>query len=352
MGLCVSQPQEQSFPPPQSFARVTDAELQLRTCSVSLAEYQISSLLETSRTQAYETFLSRVNTALKPETRPMESKEFARLLAESRDEAANHFRLLFRQGKEGENVPFPRIKEGEMELQQLCAQDSVMFAYCNTYRSFVLCSTVKQQIVQGDLKAGNYNKAKLLKTFDKEAAGEYFSMCRNDLESLIDSRSKQTYEHILAMLKKQTVADREILRKEKHQAEALSSKTVPALFSTSRAEENSESAGSYLAMQSRLSLFDLIDRMREEDGASPEDFFTLQGQVVTVGPIKKHRSAEDNPIFYPPKDPEGHNCSQKAQKLALEESTEDSFPAEIDFADPKLYQCNWVEGNRQAKVPA
>lgn len=352
MGLCVSQSQEQAFPASQSFARVTDAELQLRVCSASISEPQISSLLETSQTLAYETFLSRVNTALKAETRPMESKDFARFLAESRDEAANHFRTMFRQGTAGEGVPFPRVKEGETELLQLCAQESVLFAYCNTYRSFVLCSTVKQRIVQDDLKSSNYNKAKLLKTFDKEAAGEYFSMCRNDLESLIDQRPKQTYEYTLAMLKKQTVADREILRKEKHQAEALSSKAVPALFSTSRSQENSESAGSYQAMQSRLEVFDLIDRMREEDGTSPEDFFTLQGQVVTVGPIKKHRSAEDDPKFYLPRDSEGHNCSQKAQKLTLEESTEDSFPAELDFSDPKMYQCGWAEGNRPTKVPA
>lgn len=345
MGLCVPKPQEQSLPSSESYARVTDAELQLRACSGTLTESQISALLATSQSKAYESFQSRVNAALKPETRPMESKDFTGLLGESRAEAVNHFRSMFRRGKAGENVPFPRIKDCEAELLQLCAQESVMLAYCNTYRSFELCSSVKRKIVAEDLRTCNFSKAKLLKTYDKEAAGEYFSMCRCDLERLIDTRPTLTYESVLTVLKKQTVADREILRKERQQAEALSSKSVPELFSTSHSQDDSESAGSYKAMQSRLSLFDLIDRMREEDGASPEDFFTLQGKVVAVGPIKKHRSAEDDPSFYPTPDSEGNNCSQKAVKFTLEESTEESL---IDFLDPKMYQRGLIEVNQQA----
>ena len=345
MGLCVPKPQEQPLSSSESFARVTDAELQLRVCSGSLTEGQISILLATAQSRAYESFQGRVNTALKPETRPMDSKDFTGFLGESRAEAANHFRSMFRRGKAGENVPFPRIKQSEVELLQLCARESVMFAYCNTYRSFVLCSNVKRKIVEEDLKTSNFSKAKLLKTYDKEAAGEYFSMCRSDLERLIDTRPSLTYESVLTVLKKQTVADREILRKERQQAEALSSKSVPELFTTSHSQDDSESAGSYKAMQSRLSLFDLIGRMREEDGASPEDFFTLQGKVVAVGPIKKHRSAEDDPLFYPPSDSEGNNCSQKAVKFALEESTEESL---MDFSDPKMYQRGLIEVNQQA----
>lgn len=305
MGACCSQAPEPLPASTKSFARVTDAELQLRITSATLPPSEVSSLLESAHTFAHQCFTRTVEQFLSPSTQPVDGREFSQRIAEAREDAVDGFRGRFRQGTEGEAVPFPLIKAAEEALRLTCGRDSPLFVYCNNYRSFALCNALKRRIIEEELLVtGSPNKAKLLRMYDKSAAGAYATMCRNDLEALIDQSSHLSHAALVLLLKKQTVADQELLKKEKMKAETISMKPVPATFQCTEAMCSTEGDETYSVLQSRLSVLDIIDRLPDDDGDySPnslsDDYFTLQGKVVAIGPIKKHRSAEDHPLMLP-----------------------------------------------------
>jgi hypothetical protein len=233
--------------------------------------------------------------ALTGDSPVLDCREFEEAANRAKEAAINHYRSLFVQGCPGEVVPFEEILLGEEELGKLCRQDFALFEYCNMYRSFILCSALKKQLIESELLAKFSPKARILRKYDQEAAGAYRLLCRNDLEILISQYSKSTPSvFIMSELKKQSVADREILRREKRKAEELSSRVTPAEFRSSTGDSNQTSADSYGAVQSRLSVIDLISRLPEEEGKQGE-YFTLQGEIVARGPIKKHKSADDRP---------------------------------------------------------
>ena len=291
--LC-SKPRSKPSASPSPPVLVTHKDLRSRVAPTVLpSPSQVQALLKSYQNLAYGGFARRLEAALTRDSPVLDCREFEEVANRAKEAAINHYRSLFVQGSAGEVVPFEGILQGEEDLGKLCRQDLALFEYCNMYRSFLLCSALKKQLIESELLAKFTSKAGILRKYDQEAAGAYRLLCRNDLEILISQHSKSTPSvFIMSELKKQSVGDREILRREKRKAEELSSRVTPAEFRSHAGD--TPSADSYGAVQSRLSVIDLISRLPEEEGKQGE-YFTLQGEIVTRGPIKKHKSADDRP---------------------------------------------------------
>jgi len=258
----------------------------------------------------------------------LECRPFEEVLKKALEEAINYYRSLFLQGSPGEIVSFESILQGEDTVGRICRQDFALFEYCNLYRSFVLCSALKKRLIESELLSKHTPKARILRLYDQEAAGAYRLLCRNDLEILLSQYTQSSAFFILSELKKQSVADREILRREKNKAEELSRRPVPEEFRSNSADLGQIGADSYGVLQSRLSVIDLISRLPEEEGKEGE-YFTLQGEIVAKGPIKKHKSAEDRPKMpiWSSLSEEDSCSSQKIGKFELNIDEEDPSKA-------------------------
>lgn len=321
-GLCSKPRSKPSASPP---ILITHKDLRSRTAPTLPSHSQTQVLLESYLNSAYSSFIRILEAALTGDSPVLDCKEFEETTYKAKETAISHYLSLFVQGSPGEVVPFEEIVHGEEELGKRCRQDFPLFEYCNMYRSFLLCSALKKQLIESELLVKFSPKVRILGKYDQKAAGAYRLLCRNDLEILISQYSKSTSSvFILSELQKQSVADREILRREKGKAEGLSSRATPAQFCSNPGENHQNSADSYGAIQSRLSVIDLISRLPEEEGKQGE-YFTLQGEIVAKGPIKKHKSADDRP-----KRPfckgirEEDSCnSQKVGKFVLNGDEED-----------------------------
>lgn len=323
MGKCCSQPIAKSAASSSPPGLIPHSALRSRPVPSSLpSQSQLQALLESYQNWAYSSFVRRLEAALTGPSEALDCRAFQEVLKKAEEEAINYYRSLFLQGSPGEIVPFESILQGEDSLTQLCRQDCALFEYCNLYRSFLLCSALKKRLIESEFLAKHTSKVQIFRLYDQEAAGAYRLLCRNDLEILI---SQSSAPFLLSELKKQSVADREILRREKRKAEELSRRCVPAEFCSKRGDSAQVSAGSYGIVQSRLSVIDLIARLPEEEGKEAE-YFTLQGEIVAKGPIKKHKSADDRPKtpIWSRVSEEDSCCSQKIGKFELNLDEEDT----------------------------
>lgn len=287
MGSCCSQLQSKSpfLPSPPSVTTLTD----LRKRPVpphSPSSSQVSVLLDSYLNLAYQRFSTCMSNHLSG--RIMDGSEFETLLNTSKNDTIDYFRSLFVSGTPGEIVPFDSISSTEQDLETKCKQDFPLYAYCNMYRSFRLCTSIKKQLVEEELIKRSSSKMRILRQYDQSAAGVYRLLCRNDLEILIIQASKSSPSSISSELAKQTITDREILLRERRKAEEISQKPVPeSFFSGNYGEKDAF----YEELEAKVTVIDLISRFPEDTGG----YFTLQGEIVARGPVKKHKSAGDRP---------------------------------------------------------
>lgn len=294
MGSCCSNGRDIQLPNSPSFTRITDSILQMRQPTVELQEEDVEELIQVKLEEAYQWYLASVKSLLDWKQPALDTKDIDEALDKLVADTKNYFRTLFVQGTTGENVPFAKIEKSEIILHQFCKSDLALFRYCNIYKSFAICSSLKRELI----KDSSQGKIKLLKQYDKEAQGPYATRCRNDLDELLTLLSQgKSQQDVEIKLDAQLAMDQDILSTKRTKAQDKARTQLEDVFQGSPERHIVETSSSKSLLHSQASVLDLINRI----GSAPESSSQSMVMSGTVGSLKENLGLKKHSTEEPPK---------------------------------------------------
>lgn len=277
------------MPNSPSFSRITDSILQMRQAKVELQAEVVEELVTAKVEETYQWFLSCVKAVLSWEQPALNTYQFEEIIDKLIDDTKNYFRTLFLQGTSGENVPFTHIEHNEQTLLHFCKSDLPLFRYCNLYKSFVICSNLKRDLI----KEHSQGKSKVLKLYDRSAQGPYASRCREDLDQLLTLliRCKSSQKEVESKLEAQLAMDQDILTTKRNKAQEKARTQLEGVFQSSPEGKVVESAATKSMLQSHASVLDFINRIGTlTESSSQSMVMSLAVGSLNESPKKQHTS--------------------------------------------------------------